>query len=106
MNGIAVWNVRAPCCTFFQEFHLEMSKLFDRSAKGDEAAARLSCLTHSGQINCYRLRHPLLDTRCSLRLENEGALRVHFLEWVNHVIADIAAMEMPWDLESLTNLSL
>ncbi len=43
--GIAVWRSRAPCCATFADFCQEMTKLFDRSAQGDEAAAQLSQLS-------------------------------------------------------------
>ncbi len=43
--GIAVWRSRAPCCATFVDFCQEMTKLFDRSAQGDEAAAQLSRLS-------------------------------------------------------------
>jgi len=34
-------NAQAPFCHYFVVFHDEMIKLFDRSARGDEAASRL-----------------------------------------------------------------
>ncbi|KAI7805934.1 Pol polyprotein [Triplophysa rosa] len=43
--GVAVWEARAPCCQSFGAFRAEMSSLFDRSARGDEAAAQLSRLS-------------------------------------------------------------
>lgn len=37
----AVWDVRARFCTDFEEFRCEMTRFFDHSVKGDEAASKL-----------------------------------------------------------------
>ncbi|RXN02757.1 Pol poly [Labeo rohita] len=43
--GVVVWENQAPCCRSFRAFREEMTALFDRSARGDEAATQLSQLT-------------------------------------------------------------
>ncbi|KAL0195117.1 hypothetical protein M9458_008689, partial [Cirrhinus mrigala] len=53
--GIAVWENQAPCCRSFRAFHEDMMALFDRSARGDEAAAQLS------QLSQRRLASSLAD---------------------------------------------
>lgn len=37
----AVWDAQAPFCQSFDDFRMEMLKLFDRSAQGEAAAAHL-----------------------------------------------------------------
>ncbi|RXN15775.1 Pol poly [Labeo rohita] len=53
--GMAVWENQAPCCRSFRALNKEMTSLFDRSARGDEAAAQLS------QLSQRRLASSLAD---------------------------------------------
>lgn len=103
--GVAVWNANAPFCANFEEFRQEMVKLFDRSARGDEAAALLSRLTQKGgSVTDYAIRLKTLAAACDW---NESAIRARFLEGLNHTISDeMSALDMPADLESLINLAL
>lgn len=103
--GVAVWNARAPCCRSFEEFHHEMSRLFDRSAQGDEAAARLSRLSQGrSSVTDYAIRFQTLAAACRW---NEAALRARFLEGLSFPIADeLAATEIPRELEDIISLAL
>ncbi|MGL5598840.1 MAG: DUF4939 domain-containing protein [Aeromonas sp.] len=103
--GVAVWNARAPCCTAFEDFRAEMTKLFDRSARGDEAAALLSRLQQEGTtITDYAIRFKTLGAACDW---NASALRARFLEGLDHTIADeMAVTDLPRDLDALIDLAL
>ncbi len=103
--GIAVWRSRAPCCATFVDFRQEMAKLFDRSAQGDEAAAQLSRLSQKKcSVTDYAIQFQTLVAACGW---NEGALRVRFLEGLDHAIADeLAAVDLPRELDNLINLAL
>lgn len=103
--GVAVWEARAPCCSSFNGFCAEMSSLFDRSARGDEAASQLSRLTQGRRsITDYSIQFQTLVAACEW---NNEALRARFLDGLNATIADeIAALDLPRDLEELTNLCL
>ncbi|KAI7790520.1 Pol polyprotein [Triplophysa rosa] len=103
--GIAVWEAQDPCCRSFREFRSEMTSLFDRSARGDEAAAQLSRMTQGrGSITDFVIRFKTLAAACDW---NAGALRARFLDGLSPAIADeIAALDLPRDLEELINLCL
>lgn len=103
--GIAVWRSRAPCCTSFVAFRQEMAKLFDRSAQGDEAAARLSSLSQKKcSVTDYAIQFQTLAAACGW---NEGALRARFLEGLDFAISDeLAAVDLPRELDDLINLAL
>lgn len=103
--GTAVWDARAPFCRFFDDFKDEMIKLFDRSAQGDEAAARLARLTQEGRsVTDYSIMFNTLAATCDW---NEGALRSRFFEGLNEEIQDeIASHELPRHLETLIDLAL
>lgn len=103
--GMAVWKAEDPCCASFDEFSQEMSRLFDQTARGDEAAARLSRLTQGkSSITDFSIRFKTLAASCDW---NEGVLRARFLEGLSPAIAnELAALEMPHTLEEVINLSL
>ncbi len=100
--GIAVWRSRAPCCATFVDFCQEMTKLFDRSAQGDEAAAQLTRLSSS--VTDYAIQFQTLAAACGW---NEGALRARFLEGLDEAISDeLAAVDLPREQDNLINLAL
>ncbi|KAA0709163.1 Protein LDOC1 [Triplophysa tibetana] len=103
--GVAVWESQDPCCRSFPAFQEEMTRLFDRSARGDEAAALLSRTTQGrSSITDYAIRFKTLAAACEW---NAGALRARFMDGLNHPIADeIAALDPPRDLEDLISLCL
>lgn len=103
--GVAVWEAGAPCCRSFGDFRVEMTNLFDCSARGDEAAAQLSSLSQGRRsITEYSITFQTLAAACDW---NEGALRSRFLDGLNNTISDeIATLDPPRDLEGLTNLCL
>ncbi len=97
--GIAVWRSRAPCCATFVDFCQEMTKLFDRSAQGDEAAAQLSRLSQRKcSVTDYAIQFQTLAAACGW---NEGGLRARFLEGLDEAIADELAA-----VDNLINLAL
>lgn len=103
--GTAVWDARAPFCHFFEDFREEMIKLFDRSAQGDEAAARLARLSQEGHsVTDFAIQFRTLAASCDW---NEGALRSRFFEGLNEEIQDeLSSHELPHNLETLINLAL
>ncbi len=103
--GIAVWRSQAPCCATFADFCQEMTKLFDRSAQGDEAAAQLSRLSQRKcSVTDCAIQFQTLAAACDW---NEGALRARFLEGLDEAITDeLAAVDLPRELDNLINLAL
>ncbi|KAI7793177.1 hypothetical protein IRJ41_007388 [Triplophysa rosa] len=103
--GITVWEAQDPCCRSFREFRMEMTSLFDRSVRGDEAAAQISRINQGrSSITDFAIRFKTLAAACDW---NAGALRARFLDSLSPAIADeIAALDPPRDLEELINLCL
>lgn len=103
--GMAVWNAKAPFCNSFEGFCKEMERLFDRSVRGDDAAALLYRLTQKeGSVTEYAICLRTLAAACDW---NDSALGARFLEGLKPAIADeLVALDLPADLESLTNLTL
>lgn len=97
MMATLMGNAKAPCCTSFEAFRLEMMKLFDRSARGDSWQCGLSQGITDFAI-CFRT----LAASCEW---NEPALRARFMEGLNATIADELALDLPQKLEDLINLS-
>ncbi len=59
-----------------------MTKLFDRSAQRDEAAAQLSWLSQRKcSVTDYAIQFQTLAAACGW---NEGVLRAHFLEGLDY----------------------
>ncbi|RXN08338.1 Pol poly [Labeo rohita] len=102
--GTAVWDAGASFCTDFEEFRAEMTKLFDRSVKGDEAASKLARLRQgSCSVTEYAILFKTLAASCDWK---EGALRAMFREGLNFDIQDeIATHDLSQDLEGLINLA-
>ncbi|KAL0180387.1 hypothetical protein M9458_025829 [Cirrhinus mrigala] len=102
--GTAVWDASASFCTDFEEFRAEMTKLFDRSVKGDEAASKLAWLRQgSHSVTEYAILFKTLAASCDW---NEGALQAMFREVLNFDIQDeIATHDLPQDLEGFINLA-
>lgn len=103
--GIAVWDAQDPCCHSFEEFREEMVKLFDRSARGDAAAARLARLTQgASSVTDFSIQFKTLATACSW---NEAALRAQFLEGLCDNIQDeIATHDLSHTLDGIIELAL
>ncbi|KAL0170809.1 hypothetical protein M9458_035405, partial [Cirrhinus mrigala] len=82
-----------------------MTALFDRSARGDEAATQLSQLSQGRtSITDYSIRFKTLAAAC---LWNPEALRARFLDGLCAAIKDeIAILDLPRDLEEVINLCL
>ncbi len=87
------------------DFCQEMTKLFDRSAQGDEAAAQLSRLSQRKcSVTDCAIQFQTLAAACGWK---EGALRARFLEGLDEPIADeLAAVDLPRELDNLINLAL
>ncbi|KAI2661152.1 Transposon Tf2-6 polyprotein [Labeo rohita] len=90
--GSAVWDAGASFCTDFEEFRAEMTKLFDRSVKGDEAASKLARLRQGGRsVTEYAILFKTLAASCDW---NEGALRAMFREGLNFDIQDESRLRL------------
>lgn len=74
-------------------------------AHGDEAVAQLSWLTQGrASLTEDSIRFQTLAAVCSW---NDAALRARFLEGLHHSISEeIAALDLPSELEELTSLCL
>ena len=103
--GTAVWDAQAPFCRCFKDFREEMIKLFDRSARGDEAASKLVRLSQEGRsVTDYAIQFQTLAASCDW---NKGALRARFLDGLDDSIQDeIATHELPSDMDSMVDLAL
>ncbi len=103
--GTAVWDTGASFCNVFDDFRCEMTRLFDRSVRGDEAASKLARLRQGGRsVTDYAIQFKTLAASCDW---NEGALRAMFREGLNFEIQDeIATHELPLDLEGFINLAI
>lgn len=82
--GVSMWEAKWSCIVSFDRFRGEMMRLFNRSVRGDEAAAQLSRLSQGRD----KLQHSVLDPCCGW---NEAALQAWFLEDLNNAIADTHA---------------
>ncbi len=82
-----------------------MTRLFDRSVRGDEAASKLARLRQGGRsVTDYAIQFKTLAASCDW---NEGALQAMFREGLNFEIQDeIATHELPLDLEGFINLAI
>ena len=103
--GTSVWEARAPFCASFGAFRQEMVKLFDRSARGDEAAAQLARLQQGGRsVTEYAIEFKTLAAACDW---NEGACRAVFRAGLDEEIQDkIATQELPRSFDDLVDLAL
>ncbi|XP_073719444.1 uncharacterized protein [Misgurnus anguillicaudatus] len=101
----AVWDARDPCCRSFHEFREEMEKLFDRSVRGDAAAARLAHLVQGRHtITEYAIEFKTLAATCQW---NEAALRAQFVEGLSDELQDeIAVHDLPPSLDAIIDLAL
>lgn len=101
----AVWDTQAPCCHSFEDFKTEMMRLFDRSAQGEAAAARLVRLKQGDRtVTDFSVEFQTLSTACGW---NDAALRAQFLEGLRDDIQDeITVHEIPRTLDSLVELAL
>ncbi len=76
--GTAVWDAGAFFCTDFEEFRCEMTRLFDRSVKGDEAASKLAQLHQGGHsVTEYAIQFKTLAASFDWN-GGGGALRAMF----------------------------
>lgn len=101
----AVWDARAPFCAMFEDFRAKMTKLFDRSAQGDEAAFQLAQLSQGGRsVTDYFVLFRTLAAACTW---NEAALRARFRDGLDDYIQDeIATHDLPRDFDALVDLAL
>ncbi len=99
----AVWEAGAFFCNDFEEFRCEMTRLFDHSVRGDEAASKLARLRQGGRsVTEYAIQFKTLAASCDW---NEGGAAM-FRERLNFEIQDeIATHELPQDLEGFINLA-
>lgn len=103
--GTSVWEARAPCVSSFSSLRHEMIRLFDRSARGQEAADQLARLRQEGQsVTQYAIKFKTLAASCDW---NEGACHAMFRAGLDEDIQDeLATHDLPQDFDTLTNLAL
>ncbi len=102
--GTAVWHTGPSFCNDFEKFRCEMTRLFDHSVRGDEAASKLARLRQGGRsVTDYAIQFKTLAASCYW---NEGSLRAMFREGLNFEIQDKnATHELPLNLEGFINLA-
>lgn len=90
----AVWDSWAHFCHYFKDIREEIIKLFNRLARGNEAASRLVWLLQEGRsVTDYAIQFQTLVATCNW---NEGALRSRSLEGLDDNIQDeTATHELP-----------
>lgn len=103
--GMAVWGAKAPCTASFEDLETEMLSLFDRSLRGDMAAAELvRLLQRTSSVTDYAIAFKTLAINSGW---NDAALRAQFLEGLNPAIQDeVAARDPPTSLETAIDLAL
>lgn len=103
--GMAAWGAKAPFTFSFEALEEEMLKLFDRSLKGDMAAAELVRLRQrNDSVTDFAIQFKTLAICCNW---NDAALRTQFLEGLTPGIQDeIALREPPTSLEAAIDLAL
>uniref|UniRef100_A0A9J7XNI1 ribonuclease H n=1 Tax=Cyprinus carpio carpio TaxID=630221 RepID=A0A9J7XNI1_CYPCA len=103
--GTAMWDSKHDCCVSFEAFSKELRKVFDRSARGIEAARALSLLQQGEQsVSSYSIQFRTLATSCGW---NEKALWDHFLHGLaEHVKDEIYSLELPSGLDELIDLAI
>uniref|UniRef100_A0A9J8BR74 ribonuclease H n=1 Tax=Cyprinus carpio carpio TaxID=630221 RepID=A0A9J8BR74_CYPCA len=103
--GTAMWDSKHDCCVSFEAFSKELRKVFDRSARGIEAARALSLLQQGEQsVSGYSIQFRTLATSCGW---NEKALWDHFLHGLaEHVKDEIYSLELPSGLDELIDLAI
>ncbi len=106
VNGVSLFgDRRLPAVPHLWIFVRRWRSFSIRSAQGDEAAAQLSSVV-TEEVFCHRLCHPVSDFSGGLRLEWGRAAR-SFLEGLDEAIADeLAAVDLPRELDNLINLAL
>lgn len=103
--GMAVWEAKMPCCNDFETFKGEMCKLFDRTLRGDLAAAELNRFVQGTQsVTDYAIHFKTLAVTSGW---NDSALRAQFLSGLKDNIQDeIASHDFPVSLEGMIDLAL
>lgn len=100
-----VWETQAPFCASFKAFRQEMERLFDRSARGQEAADQLARLRQAGRsVTDYAIHFKTLAATCDW---NEEACRAMFRAGLEDDIQDeLATQDLPCDFDDLINMAL
>ncbi len=103
--GTAMWDGEQACCESFEAFSVELRKVFDRSARGIEAARALSVLQQGEQsVSAYSIEFRTLAVSCGW---NEKALWDHFLHGLSENVKDeIYSLELPVGLDKLVDLAI
>lgn len=97
-------EAQATFCASFVEFRQEMVKLFDRSARVEEAAAQLAWLCQGGSSVTELNKFKMLVAFCD---SNEGLCRAIFCAGLNEEIqVEIATHKLPYGFNDLVDLAL
>lgn len=100
-----MWDSKHDCCVSFEAFSKELRKVFDRSARGIEAARALSLLQQGVQsVSGYSIQFRMLAASFGW---NEKALWDHFLhDLAEHVKDEIYSLELPSGVDDLIDLAI
>lgn len=101
----AVWEQQTPICSSLAAFMAEIKKVFESPVSGREAARKLLRLRQgSRSVSDYAVDFRTLAADSSW---NSDSLFDAFLNGLSDIIKDeLAARELPPDLDSLVNLSM
>ncbi len=103
--GTAMWDNEQDCCSSFDSFSEELRKVFDRSARGTEAARALALLRQrESSVSSYSIEFRTLAASCGW---NDKALWDHFLHGLaEHIKDEIYSLELPLSLDGLIDLAI
>ncbi len=96
-----MWDNGPDCCSSFDSFSEELRKVFDRSARGTEAARALALLRQrESSVSSYSIEFRSLAW-------NDKALWDHFLHGLaEHIKDEIYSLELPSSLDGLIDLAI
>ncbi len=103
--GTAMWDNEQDCCSSFDSFSEELRKVFDRSARGTEAARALALLRQrESSVSSYSIEFRTLAASCGW---NDKALWDNFLHGLaEHIKDEIYSLELPSSLDGLIDLAI
>jgi len=101
----AVWDEQTPICHYYQDFVLEMRKIFDHPVRGRDAAKRLQLLRQgSRSVAEMAIEFRTLAIRSGW---NDEALQSSFQQSINDAIKDeLVSRDEPANLEGLIALAI
>jgi len=102
----AVWDQQIPVCHSYQNFVLEMRKIFDHPVRGRDAAKRLDGVTRQGSGSVAEMAISFRTLAIQSGWNSEALISC-FHQSLSEVIKDeLVSREEPADLEGLIALSI